>query len=111
MICVCAENLAKLRVVVDILEIIKRLARYGGYLAHRHLDIEPARLYRLCKHSIELEKLLGDLVTALLIDIVSAPGGLRFVYGPDIFDRIAELDKVLGYVKKIIDIFLIAFGL
>ena len=50
-------------------------------------------------------------MAALLIDVVAAPGHLRLIDGADILDRIAELDKVLGYVKEIIDIFLIAFGL
>ena len=50
-------------------------------------------------------------MAALLSDMVAAPRGLRLVDGADIFDGIAELDKVLGYVKKIVDIFLIAFGL
>ena len=111
MICICAENFAKVGVVVDIFEIIKGLACYLRDLAHRELDVEPARLDALCKKLVELEKLLGLIVAALLIDVVAAPGHLRLIDGADILDRIAEFDKVLGYVKEIIDIFLIAFGL
>lgn len=70
---ICRHDAAELFVLADFLYVFECGVAYFRDLAHGHFDIEPALLYALGKHAVELEHLLFVVVAALLIDVVAAP--------------------------------------